>query len=62
MMNNFTDPQELLKTDHSMQMRRLISLFVQGPFSDDNSLIGAVIPESCPLMLFFDLKSDKFMV
>ena len=51
----FTDPQELLKTDHSMQMRRLISLFVPGSFSHRNSLIEASIPESCPLMLLFDL-------
>ena len=51
----FTDPQELLKTDRSIQMRRLISLFVPGPFSHGTSLIEASIPESCPLMLFFDL-------
>lgn len=57
-----TDPVELVKTDHSMQMNRLISLFVPGPFSHGTRLIEASIPESCTLMLFFDLNSDKFMV
>ena len=58
----FTDPVEIVKTDHSMQMHRLISLFVPGPFSHETSLIEASTPESCTLMLFFDLNSDIFMV
>ena len=58
----FTDPVELVKTDHSVQMHRLISLFVPDPFSHGTSLIEASIPESCTLISFFDLNSDKFMV
>ena len=54
----FTGPVELVKTDRSMQMHRPISLFVLGPFSHGTSLIEASIPESCTLMLFFDLNSD----
>ena len=57
----FTNPEEPMKTDHSVHMRRLILMFVPDPYSRGTSLIEASIPE-CFTLMFSLIKFDKFIV